>query len=385
MSRSIVVLLAVAIGVLVANLYYAQPLVAIIAPALGIAPEVAGLVVTFTQVGYGAGLLLAVPLSDRVENKRLVTSMIAIAVTGLLGLAFVQSATTYFVAAFMTGFGASTVQIIVPYAAHFAPPARRGQVVGQLMSGLMLGIMLSRPIAGFLTDLLTWHAVFIASAAALVVLAVLLSLLMKERHPTAPGVSYAGLLRSMVRLFVATPVLRDRALTQALIFGAFCLFWTAAPLLLASPTFGLSQTGIAVFALVGVAGAISAPVAGIVADRGRANLGTTAALSCGALAFAIAYVAPQAPAFGVVILAAGAILIDAGVSANLVLGQRAIFALAPEERGRLNSLYIATAFVGGASGSAIGAWSYARGGWPLTTAIGLAMPAVALVFHRLRA
>ncbi|HSI04914.1 MAG TPA: MFS transporter, partial [Myxococcota bacterium] len=130
MSRSIVVLLAAAIGLLVANLYYAQPLIAVIAPSLGIAPEAAGLVVTLTQVGYGSGLLLAVPLSDLVENKRLVAAMIGIAVAGLLGLAFVQSATTYFVAAYMTGFGASAVQIIVPYAAHFVPEERRGQVVG---------------------------------------------------------------------------------------------------------------------------------------------------------------------------------------------------------------------------------------------------------------
>jgi predicted MFS family arabinose efflux permease len=185
-------------------------------------------------------------------------------------------------------------------------------------------------------------------------------------------------------LFATTKVLRQRAFMQALIFGAFCLFWTAAPLLLASPAFGLSQTGIAIFALVGVAGAVSAPMAGIGADRGRARIATTVSLLCGSLAFAIAYITPQARWLGVVFLATGAILIDAGVSANLVLGQRAIFALAPEQRGRLNSVYIATAFIGGASGSAIGAWSYATGGWSLTATLGFAMPAVALVFHRLR-
>ncbi len=385
MSRSIVVLLAAAIGLLAANLYYAQPLIAVIAPSLGIAPEAAGLVVTLTQIGYGSGLLLAVPLSDLFENKRLTTAMIAIAVTGLLGLAFVQSATTYFIAAFMTGFGASTVQIIVPYAAHFVQEERRGKLVGQLMSGLMLGIMLSRPTASFLTDLFSWHAVFIASACALVLLAITLALLMEERRPVAAGVSYAGLLRSMGRLFLTTPVLRQRAFIQGSIFGAFCLFWTAAPLLLASPTFGLSQSGIAVFALVGVAGAVSAPMAGIAADRGHARIATTVGLLCGSLAFAIVYITPTTPWLGIVLLAIGAILVDAGVSANLVLGQRAIFALAPEQRGRLNSLYIATAFIGGASGSAIGAWSYATGDWPLTAALGFAMPAVALVFHRLRA
>ena len=385
MSRSIVVLLAAAVGLLAANLYYAQPLVAIIAPSLGIAPQAAGLVVTLTQVGYGCGLLLAVPLSDLVENKRLVMTMIAIAVTGLLGLAFVQTAATYFAAAFMTGFGASTLQIIVPYAAHFVAEERRGALVGQLMSGLMLGIMLSRPTASFLTDLLSWHAVFIASAAALVLLAITLTVVMPQRTPSPSSVRYLGLLRSMAKLFATTKVLRQRAFTQALIFGAFCLFWTAAPLLLASPAFGLSQTGIAIFALVGVAGAISAPLAGVAADRGRANLATTIGLSFGSLGFVIAYIPAATPWLGIVLLALGTILIDAGVSANLVLGQRAIFTLAPEHRGRLNALYVATAFIGGASGSAVGAWSYATGGWGLTAAVGFAMPAVALVSHRFRA
>lgn len=378
-------MLATAIGVLAANLYYAQPLVAIIAPALGLSPAAAGLVVTLTQIGYGCGILLAVPLSDLLENKRLVLAMLGIVVVGLSGLAFATTAVLYFMAAFATGFGASSLQIIVPYAAHFVPEERRGRLVGQLMSGLMLGIMLSRPTASFLTDLLSWHAVFVASASVIVVLAVVLATTMDERRPKAQAVTYGALLRSMARLYANTPVLQRRSFYQALIFGAFCLFWTAAPLLLASPAFGLSQTGIAIFALVGVAGAVSAPMAGLAADRGLANLATTIGLVCGSLSFAIAYIAPGTGWLGLTLMGVAAILVDAGVSANLVLGQRAIFTLAPEHRGRLNSLYIATAFVGGATGSAVGAWAYARGGWPLTTAIGFAMPVLALAFHRPRA
>lgn len=385
MTPARVVLLATAIGVLAANLYYAQPLVAIIAPALGISAAAAGLVVTLTQFGYGTGILFAVPLSDLLENKRLVLAMLGIVVLGLVGLAFARTASIYFIAAFATGFGASSLQIIVPYAAHFVPEEKRGKMVGQLMSGLMLGIMLSRPTASFLTDLFSWHAVFVMSAALITLFAFLLGTLMHERRPETRGLAYPQLLRSMARLFVTTPLLRQRAFIQSLIFGAFCLFWTAAPLLLASPVFGLSQSGIAVFALVGVAGAVCAPMAGIAADKGMANLGTTVGLALGSLGFAIAYIAPSTGWVGLTLMGAAAILVDAGVSANLVLGQRAIFALAPESRGRMNSLFIASAFVGGATGSAVGAWSYAQGGWALTTAIGFAMPAVALVFHRLRA
>ena len=174
LSRPLVILLSLAVGALAANLYYAQPIVAIIGRSLGLAPAAAGLVMTLTQIGYCAGVLFAVPLGDLVENKRLMLIMMIIVVLGLLGLAFVHQAVPYFIAAFATGLGASTVQIIVPYAASFVPEERRGQTVGQIMSGLMLGIMLSRPISSVITDLLGWHAVFEVSAALMLLLAIAL-------------------------------------------------------------------------------------------------------------------------------------------------------------------------------------------------------------------
>lgn len=378
LSRGHIVLFSVAVGVIAANLYYAQPLVAIISRELGLAPSAAGLVVTLTQIGYGVGILIAVPLGDLLENKRLVLTMMSIAGVGLIGLACVRSMMPYFIAAFATGVGASTVQIIVPYAAHFVPEERRGRTVGQLMSGLMLGIMLSRPISGLLTDLISWHAVFMLSAALMTMLGVVLAIVMPRRQPARTELTLVPLLGSMGRLFIETPVLRRRALYQMLMFGSFCLFWTANPLLLASPRFGLSQTGIAIFALVGVAGAISAPIAGVVADRGRTNVASLVGFVGGASAFLMAHVAPRTGAVALPLLAFAAILLDAGVSANIVLSQRALFALQPQLRGRLNALFIATTFAGGAMGSALGAWAYAHGGWVFTTWFGFAMPALAI-------
>ncbi|HEX4423733.1 MAG TPA: MFS transporter [Kofleriaceae bacterium] len=379
LSRARIVVLAIAAGVIVANLYYTQPLVAIISHALGLAPGAAGLVMTLTQVGYGVGILVAVPLGDRVENKRLMLAMIAIAMLGLVGLTFARQTAPYFAAAFATGLGCSTVQIIVPYAASFVPEARRGQTVGQLMSGLMLGIMLSRPISSFLTDLISWHAVFVLSLGFMAVLGVVLARMLPARRPAQSELGFLALFGSMGRLFAGTPVLQRRALYQAMMFGGFCLFWTAVPLLLAGPRFGMSQTQIAVFALVGVAGAISAPLAGIAADRGRAWVTSLLALLGGAAAFALGHVAPAAGPVAIPLLAVMAILLDAGVSASLVIGQRAIFGLAPQLRGRLNALYIASTFAGGATGSALGAWAFARGGWDLTTWVGLGLPMIALL------
>ncbi len=379
-SKSLIFLLATAVGIIAANLYYAQPLISMISKAIGLDPSAAGLVVTLTQAGYGLGVLLVVPLGDILENRRLVLTMVFVTVIGLLGLAFVTQLIPYFIAAFATGVGASTVQIIVPYAAHFSAPEKRGQVVGSLMSGLMLGIMLSRPIASLLTDLFSWHAVFVLSAFLMVVLGFVLFYFLPERKPHNLNLHYTQLLASMGRLFVSTELLRRRAIYQSCLFAAFCLFWTASPLLLAGPDFKFSQTSIAIFALVGVAGAIVAPYAGKLADRGLTKIATALAIGACAISFLLSHFFPTGSTSALIALAIAAIMLDAGVTANLVLGQRAIFSLPAELRGRLNGMYIATIFIGGAIGSALGAWAYANGGWELTSWAGLALPVIAFTY-----
>lgn len=363
-----------------ANLYYAQPLIAPISKSLGLDAAAAGLTVMLTQVGYGLGVLLLVPLADFVENRRLILSMLALAILGVLGVASSTSLFFYFSAAFTLGLGTAAVQVIVPFTAHFTPLSLRGRVVGNLLSGLMLGIMLSRPIASFLTDLFDWHAVFYLSAAVMTALGCALYAYLPVREPATQGLAYKTALASMVQLSFRLPVLRRRAIYQAFLFGAFCLFWTASPLLLGSSKFGFSQTEIALFALCGVAGALAAPFAGRMADRGHTRTGTTIALSVSAISFLISQIFEMGSKGSLGALLISAILLDAGVSANLVFGQRAIFSLRAKYRSRLNALYIAIIFIGGAFGSSVGAWAYANGGWSLTAAIGFALPLTALVY-----
>lgn len=381
MTQGFVTLLATAIAVIAANLYYAQPLVAMISHSLGLAPEAAGLVVTFTQAGYGMGVLFIVPLGDIVETRKLLLSAIGLAIVGLLGLAFVDHALPYFVAAFATGLGTSAVQIIMPYGAHFASDDRRGHVVGRMTSGLMIGIMMSRPVASLVSEWFGWHAVFITAAVMMSMIALILYRALPPRPPVNKDLHYFAVLRSLIKILWRTPILRRRAFYQGGLFGSFCLFWTASPLFLLGPEFHLSQTAIALFALVGVSGAVSAPFAGRAADRGHSRLATALAMVACMVSFLMNQAFPAGSMTSLLALVVSAILLDAGITANLVLGQRAIFALDPALRSRLNGLYIAIIFIGGASGSALGAWSYARGGWSLSSWVGFAMPALAfLVF-----
>jgi len=379
LPRWLVIALATSVGVIAANLYYAQPLVALISKSIGLSPEVAGLCVTFTQIGYGLGVLCLVPLGDILESRKLILTMIGIAIFGILGLAFVTSAIPYFICAFATGVGSAGVQVIVPYAAHFSTEENRGRVIGSITSGLMMGIMLSRPVASFLSDLFSWHAVFVLSAVLMIGIGSLLLALMPKKDPTVRDLHYFSLLRSMLSLFITQPLLRRRAFYQACIFGAFCFYWTATPLLLGGDLFHLSQTMIAIFALVGFAGAVVAPFAGHAADRGWVPQATLASIIGVAGAFLMTKFFALGSIPSLISLGLGAIVLDAGTSANLILGQRSIFALNAEYRSRLNALYIATIFVGGGIGSAIGAWAYAHGGWPFASWIGLSLPTAALL------
>jgi predicted MFS family arabinose efflux permease len=260
-----------------------------------------------------------------------------------------------------------------------APERVRGRVVGNVMSGLMIGIMLARPASSFATQVMSWHAVFYLSGGSMFALALVLALALPRREP-AVRISYLALLKSMGRLALTTPILQRRALYQACLFGAFSLFWTTVPLLLMGSAFHMSQGGVALFALVGGAGAIAAPIAGRVADKGWTEPATSFAILCVAVAILITRFAAAGSSVGIPLLVAAAILLDFGMTANLTLGQRAIFVLEAEYRSRLNGLYMSAFFGGGAVGSTLGGFAYALGGWNLASWIGFAFPMLALAF-----
>jgi predicted MFS family arabinose efflux permease len=378
-SGWITFLLALSCGLIVANIYYAQPLVGPIAAELGLSPQAAGLVVTMTQIGYGVGLFLIVPLGDLVENRRLVLSVLVVGAIGLVAAALSTHPLSFFAAALCVGLGSVAVQILLPYAGHLAPEQIRGRVIGNVMTGLMLGIMLARPFSSFVASVSSWHVVYALSAGIMVLLALLLRQTLPVRKPQA-RLGYGALLASMLHLARNTPVLRRRALYQAGLFAAFNLFWTTVPLVLAGPAFHMSQSGIALFALVGAAGAISAPIAGRIADRGWSRPATAVALLLTSGGFALTMLAAPGSPVSLAAFIAAAIAIDFGVQGNVVLGYRALFILGAEQRGRLNGLYMTTFFLAGAMGSAIGAWAYAHGGWSLAAWIGGLLPVASLIY-----
>ena len=371
-------LLALACALIVANLYYAQPLTGLIGPALGLAPGETGLLVTVTQLGYGLGLLAFVPLGDLIDNHRLAVASLLIAAVALVVIAYAPAAGVFLAATLVVGIACTTVQILLPFAAHLTTEADRGRVIGSLTSGLMLGIMLARPAASFVTYYAGWRAVFALSAALMTLMAAILALGMPRYQPVT-RLSYLGILRSLPVLLREVPILRQRAAYHAALYASFSLFWTAVPLLLASERFGLTQRGIGLFALAGTGGVIVAPIAGMIADRGWTNPATGLAISAVLAAFGIALIGGEMRSISLLVVAA--LLIDAGLVINFVLSQRSIYAPKPESRSRIGGLFTAIFFTGGALGSALAAASLVAGGWELTSQIGMAFAAGALALY----
>ncbi len=378
-SSGMVVLLAVAAGVIVANLYYAQTLVGPISQATGLSAQASGLIVTLTQIGYVIGLLFIVPLGDVIENRRLVVGALAFCAVALATAAMSSTGWVFLAAALAIGLGSVAAQVLVPYAAHLAHASSRGHVVGKVVSGLLLGIMLARPVASLVADASNWHVVFGGAAALVALLALILRVRLPRRVPDAP-LPYARLIGSLWTLFTSSRLLRRRAAYQASLFGAFSLFWTVAPLMLAGPAFHLSHTGIAIFALAGMAGAIASPIAGRLADAGHTLAATGAALALGVAGFALPLLPGGSRDVVLGILVVASIILDMAVAASLVIGQRAIFGMGAEVRSRLNGLYLACFFLGGAAGSALGGYVFANYGWHAALLAGMAFPAMGLAW-----
>ena len=301
-------------------------------------------------------------------------SALGAVVVGLLGIGFAGSAGAFMVASFVVGVSAVATQVLVPFASQLAPEASRGKVVGTVMSGLLAGVMLARPFSSYVAATLGWRAVFYISAGLMLVLMLGLQRLLPQRRPSS-GLSYTRIIRSLPGLVARTPLLRRRAFYQGMMFAGFNAFWTGSPLLLANE-FGLDHRGIALFTLAGAAGALSAPIAGRLADRGLTRPATGWALTAAVLAFGLAVEAARMHSLALLVLAA--LILDAAVQVCQVLSLRSIYMLAPDLRGRLNGLFIAFAFLCGALGSGLAAAVYTLRGWSTLACLGAAFAVAAL-------
>lgn len=271
LSRAVALLFSVACGLAVANVYFAQPLLDVIADEFAISRASIGIVITVTQIGYGLGLLLVVPLGDLLDRRRLVLGQSLLSVLALLAVTLAPNGAVLLGAMWAVGILAVVTQVLVAYAAILADPAERGRAVGIVTSGIILGILLARTVSGTLSDLFGWRSVYAVSAVATLIVAGLLSRNLPRQAKPGARISYPRLIGSVFLLFAQEPVLRIRAVLALLIFAAVTVLLTPMVLPLAAPPFSLSHTQVGLFGLAGAAGALGASRAGRLSDRGLAQ------------------------------------------------------------------------------------------------------------------
>jgi predicted MFS family arabinose efflux permease len=370
-NRRVVAIMAVATGAIVANIYYAQPLVATLAQAFGASTSAIGVLITVIQLGYAAGLATLVPLGDLIERRRLLIVMLAACVLGLTLMATAPTLAVICSAGVLVGLTSVAVQVIVPFAAHLAREGEQGRVVGTVMSGLLIGILLSRTVSGLLAEWIGWRWVFGIAAMVTALIGVVLWRELPVHAPTA-NLTYPRLLGSVFQMIREEPALRFRMLYGALGMGAFSMVWSTIGFLLAHRPYGWDEAAIGLFALFGVAGALGARFAGGLADRGHMRWAGLAF----ALVTAVSFLALGFGASHVVALAVGVVLLDLGVQGMQITNQSVIFPLRPDARSRVNTAYMTTIFLGAAAGSALATVMYGIGGWVAMCWVGAALPAV---------
>jgi predicted MFS family arabinose efflux permease len=378
-SSRLVVLLAVACGATVANLYYAQPLLDTIARALGTSSGTAGLLVTATQAGYVTGLLFIVPLGDLLQRRKLVSRLLLLDAVALAGAAAAPSLGVLAAALALVGVTSVAAQVLVPFASALAAEDERGRVVGRVMSGLLLGILLARTVSGLVASIGGWRLIYALAAAAMLILAVVLRRALPAVEPPE-RIAYPRLLGSVVELVREEPLLRHRMALGFLGMASFSGLWTSISFLLAGPPYGYGEAVIGLFSLAGLAGAGVASLAGRLADRGHAVAGTRSAAVAVLAGWGLLALGDSSLAA----LIAGIVVLDLGIQANQILNQSVIFRLRPEARSRLNTAYMTCYFAGAVSGSAGASLAWERGGWGAVSAAGGAVSALGVLLSARR-
>jgi predicted MFS family arabinose efflux permease len=375
LSKSTTPIFAVAAGLSVANIYYAQPLLDAMADDFGIPPAAIGLVVTLTQIGYALGLIFIVPLGDLLDRRRLIVVQGIISAAALVAVATARTEGVLFAGMAAVGLVAVVVQVLVAFAATLALPSERGKAVGTVTSGVVIGILAARFVAGILADFGGWRAVYLTSAALTFAMAGILFRILPKHLPPESSDGYFVTLRSIPRLFLREPILLVRGILALFIFAAFSTFWTALVLPLSAPPFSFSHGQIGLFGLVGVAGAAAAGSAGRLADRGLGQWTTGLSLMLLIASWGLIALLPVSiPA-----LVAGVVLLDLAVQAVHVTNQSIIFALHPEARSRLVGGYMVFYSIGSAIGAIAATTANAHAGWTGVSIVGAAFSAAALL------
>ncbi len=378
LTRSLILLLSITCGVVVANMYYIQPIGTKVATSLSVSTSAVGILTMLTQLGYALGLLFLVPLGDVVDRPKLIIRMAALSAISLLAAFFAPSFTLFACASFLIGLLSIVPQIIIPYGAVLAGPKARGKVMGTLLSGLLVGILLSRTVSGIVASLFSWRMIYLF---ALVLVAVLTGLLYwkmpRTTVATTKTVSYVDSLKSLPHLVRTQRLLREAAISGFFMFGTFSIFWSTLIFYISSPAYHWGTFEAGILAIFGLSGAVAAPIVGRLAD----SYSERKIVGMGLAMQTISFIALFTAGDYLVVLLLAIILLDVGNQFGQVANQTRVQGLGEAASNRNNTIFMFMYFIGGATGSLLGTTMWQQYGWTGVTLAGIAFQLCAFFFQ----
>lgn len=355
LGSNLLFLMTVTTGLVIANNYYNQPLLGLMAAGFGVTELQISNVPMLTQIGFAIGLFLVVPLGDKLERKKLILSQFLFMICSLLATGLAKSPLQLKISSFFIGFTSVVPQLMIPMAAQLADNNRRGAVIGTVMMGLFIGVLGSRTLSGFIGTYLGWQAMFFLAAGMMSVLFIFLYMFLPKIQPDFTG-NYMSLLKSITEKFRTQSRLRLASFRGALDFACFSVFWTTLVFLLESPPFHFGSDVAGAMGLVGIAGAIVASWVGKLSDKMDKNT----LIVIGIVVMLLSWVILGISASSIIGLIIGAFLLDWGVQSVHITNQTIIFEGNPTSRNQINTVYMVMYFIGGALGTMVGGylWYY---------------------------
>ncbi|MCC8089360.1 MAG: MFS transporter [Rikenellaceae bacterium] len=376
LTRGLLWLITIGAGLVLANLYYNQPLLSHIAADFGVSESAASKVAMITQLGYAAGLFFIVPLGDMMRRKKIILVDFGFMLLALFAVALSPSFSTIIIASFFLGLTTIIPQIFLPLTAQLSRPEETAKSMAMVVSGMLIGMLASRVFSGILAEYFGWRAVYLVAMCIMLILGLCMALFLPEIKPTFKG-TYRELMLSILYYVKTLPDLRMAALRGGLVFGSFSMLWATLAFRLNGAPFLAGSDVAGAMGLVGIVGAVAANVVGRITNKYGQNRILTAGASVMLLSWVILGLGGSTYA-GII---AGVILIDMGIQAMNISNQSLIFSSHKEATNRINTAYMVTFFIGGAVGTWIGGLIWGLFGWTGVTFCGGLFILLCLLFH----
>ena len=355
-------LFAAASSAVVANAYYAHPIIATIGDQFGISDAMIGMVPSLNQIALALGVFLLLPLGDRFSNRTLVLVFSACQLVMLLLMAISQQFWLFLGASTVMGFFTIAPYLLPAYVSKRTPAKQLGHATAILTVGVLVGVLLARAGAGVISEYFGWRTVYFIAAACMATVSALLYFIMEGRSATDSSdetQSYTRLILSIFPIIRTYPEILISGVIQGLGFGTFLAIWMGIGLHLTTPEMGYGTDAVGYLALLTTLNLALTPRLGRLADRIGARKTR--------FIFSVIYVA------GVILFAFVGhniwlliipIFITNSVGPAVDVTNRMTFlSLPPNVRTRLMTVYIVLMFVGGGVASWAGTVAYDAGGW----------------------